>query len=169
RALSSLLLEGIQVLQPWTRPRTLFHEATTKHPLSLSLSLPSPPFSLGNELPIHGVSSSVVSSCIWDAQYQEPVISGLHEAQRPWIPLVYTQWDGVLMYHTTRYPHGAMWKECSSLPAPACPEHRKSDVTLIFNNSIYSPMPIVQQSPLPYSSHCISTFINLHYCTTLLV
>jgi hypothetical protein len=54
----------------------------------LPFSLPSPPFCLRADWATHRdphfvLSSSAVSSGVWDARDWEPVISGLREAQRP--------------------------------------------------------------------------------------
>lgn len=81
------------------------------------------------------LSSFTVSNGVWDARDGEPVISGIHEAQRPWNapcpPLV----DWVHRF-TQSDTHPGSHGECA---------HGNSGETWVLSHPLYFPMPTTQQ------------------------
>jgi hypothetical protein len=130
-----------------------------KHPPPF---LPLPPSPFGHtadqttpEGPHFVLSSSSTYSGVWDVREteREPVVSGLHEAQRPQTAPSLSPWNGVPCLPTAKCPPGQHGECCSCFPATphtvsTCAETWSSDGTQVTLPFIF-PCPVPNIMGLP--------------------
>jgi hypothetical protein len=81
-----------------------------------------------------------MSSSIWDVWDWEPVISGLHEAQRLLTGPCPPPADWIHSFTHPDTHRGLMERVCQS-SVSTCPEHWNSGETRVLSHTLYSPTP----------------------------